>query len=397
MIVAKNKNILLVLISFILATVIWMILSNNINPLVHERVSVPIEIRVDSELSDAGRSFSLPTENQRVTIDYYVRQDDVGKVSANDITAYVNILEDVSDFVDINYVYDDKRKLMHNLSFDKEKVYVTVDDMAHKSLKVSYTLKGRLANENLAVAYVSVEPSELFVNGPATEVDKVSKISFEIDVSGKDQNYTGNARPLIFDANGNLLTKDLTLSSNSVNYIVSINSTKTVSFTTSTTGNVAAGYSFAGITVNPSNITISATNDILSMVQAISIPSIDITGLTENKEIEYNIVEVLPRGTKNVSNNKVITVTVMVNNIRRELPELDRDDVRREFDDDRNPDRNVDRSKSKLNVDPTANVIVSPTVATTDYTQSNDDIDEPTEKKVEETEKTKEEETEQSK
>ena len=397
MIVAKNKNILLVLISFILATVIWMILSNNINPLVHERVSVPIEIRVDSELSDAGRSFSLPTENQRVTIDYYVRQDDVGKVSANDITAYVNILEDVSDFVDINYVYDDKRKLMHNLSFDKEKVYVTVDDMAHKSLKVSYTLKGRLANENLAVAYVSVEPSELFVNGPATEVDKVSKISFEIDVSGKDQNYTGNARPLIFDANGNLLTKDLTLSSNSVNYIVSINSTKTVSFTTSTTGNVAAGYSFAGITVNPSNITISATNDILSMVQAISIPSIDITGLTENKEIEYNIVEVLPRGTKNVSNNKVITVTVMVNNIRRELPEFDRDDVRREFDDDRNPDRNVDRSKSKLNVDPTANVIVSPTVATTDYTQSNDDIDEPTEKKVEETEKTKEEETEQSK
>ena len=397
MIVAKNKNILLVLISFILATVIWMILSNNINPLVHERVSVPIEIRVDSELSDAGRSFSLPTENQRVTIDYYVRQDDVGKVSANDITAYVNILEDVSDFVDINYVYDDKRKLMHNLSFDKEKVYVTVDDMAHKSLKVSYTLKGRLANENLAVAYVSVEPSELFVNGPATEVDKVSKISFEIDVSGKDQNYTGNARPLIFDANGNLLTKDLTLSSNSVNYIVSINSTKTVSFTTSTTGNVAAGYSFAGITVNPSNITISATNDILSMVQAISIPSIDITGLTENKEIEYNIVEILPRGTKNVSNNKVITVTVMVNNIRRELPEFDRDDVRREFDDDRNPDRNVDRSKSKLNVDPTANVIVSPTVATTDYTQSNDDIDEPTEKKVEETEKTKEEETEQSK
>ena len=397
MIVAKNKNILLALISFILATVIWMILSNNINPLIHERVSVPIEIRVDSELSDAGRSFSLPTENQRVTIDYYVRQDDVGKVSANDITAYVNILEDVSDFVDINYVYDDKRKLMHNLSFDKEKVYVTVDDMAHKSLKVSYTLKGRLANENLAVAYVSVEPNELFVNGPATEVDKVSKISFEIDVSGKDQNYTGNARPLIFDANGNLLTKDLTLSSNSVNYIVSINSTKTVSFTTSTTGNVAAGYSFAGITVNPSNITISATNDILSMVQAISIPSIDITGLTENKEIEYNIVEVLPRGTKNVSNNKVITVTVMVNNIRRELPEFDRDDVRREFDDDRNPDRNVDRSKSKLNVDPTASVIVSPTVATTDYTQSNDDIDEPTEKKVEETEKTKEEETEQSK
>lgn len=397
MIVAKNKNILLVLISFILATVIWMILSNNINPLIHERVSVPIEIRVDSELSDAGRSFSLPTENQRVTIDYYVRQDDVGKVSANDITAYVNILEDVSDFVDINYVYDDKRKLMHNLSFDKEKVYVTVDDMAHKSLKVSYTLKGRLANENLAVAYVSVEPSELFVNGPATEVDKVSKISFEIDVSGKDQNYTGNARPLIIDANGNLLTKDLTLSSNSVNYIVSINSTKTVSFTTSTTGNVAAGYSFAGITVNPSNITISATNDILSMVQAISIPSIDITGLTENKEIEYNIVEILPRGTKNVSNNKVITVTVMVNNIRRELPELDRDDVRREFDDDRNLDRNVERSKSKLNVDPTANVIVSPTVATTDYTQSNDDIDEPTEKKVEETEKTKEEVTEQSK
>lgn len=386
--VSKNKNFLLVLLSFVLATAIWMVLSNNINPLVHERVSIPIEIRVDSELSDAGRSFSLPTENQRVTIDYYVRQDDVGQVTANDITAYVNILDDVSDFVDINYVYDDKRKIMHNLSFDKEKVYVTVDDMAHKSLRVSYTLKGRLANENLAVAYVSVEPNEIFVNGPATEVDKVNKISFEIDVSGKDQNYTGNAKPLMYDENGTLLTKDLTLSNNSVNYIVSINSTKTVSFTTSTTGNVAAGYSFAGITVSPSNITISATNDVLSMVQAIIIPSIDITDLTENKEIEYNINEILPRGTKNVTNNQTIKVTVMVNSIRRELPEYDRDGMRREFGDNRSP-VDSDRNPTKSNGESSANVIVSSTVATTDTNEAVDDENELTDKKTEETEQSK--------
>ena len=182
----NNKNFLYIIISIVLATILWMVLSNNINPLVHERISVPIEIRIDSELSDAGRSFSLPTENQKVIINYYVRRDDVGKVSVNDITAYVGI------------------------TYDKEKVYVTVDDMAHKSIKVSYNIKGRLASENLAVAYVSVEPNELFVNGPATEVDKVSKIAFDVDISGKDQNFTGNARPIMYDANGNSILKDLT-------------------------------------------------------------------------------------------------------------------------------------------------------------------------------------------
>ena len=365
----SNKNFLFVILSVLSATIIWMLLANNINPLVHERVSIPIEIRVDSELSDAGRSFTLPIDNQKVVLDYFVRQDDIGKVTANDITAYVNIQKDESSFVDIKYQFNDKRNLMHAITYDKEQVYVTVEDMAHKSIKVTYNIKGRLASENLAVAYVSVEPSEVFVNGPATEVDKVTKIAFDIDISGKDQNFTGNARPLIYDSEGNSLSKDLTLSNTTVNYIVSINSTKTVSFTTSTKGNVAAGYSFAGITVNPSNITISASNDVLSMVQAINIPEIDITDFTENKEFEYTIMEILPRGVKNVSSNKVIKVTVMVNNIRRDPPEYDRNNPDRNRD--INPDIVQDRKQGKVD-EPTANVIVSPTTTTAN---SRSDVD----------------------
>lgn len=365
----SNKNFLFVILSVLSATIIWMLLANNINPLVHERVSIPIEIRVDSELSDAGRSFTLPIDNQKVVLDYFVRQDDIGKVTANDITAYVNIQKDESSFVDIKYQFNDKRNLMHAITYDKEQVYVTVEDMAHKSIKVTYNIKGRLASENLAVAYVSVEPSEVFVNGPATEVDKVTKIAFDIDISGKDQNFTGNARPLMYDSEGNSLSKDLTLSNTTVNYIVSINSTKTVSFTTSTKGNVAAGYSFAGITVNPSNITISASNDVLSMVQAINIPEIDITDFTENKEFEYTIMEILPRGVKNVSSNKVIKVTVMVNNIRRDPPEYDRNNPDRNRD--INPDRVQDRNQGKVD-EPTANVIVSPTTTTAN---SRSDVD----------------------
>ena len=360
----SNKNFLFVILSILSATIIWMLLANNINPLVHERVSIPIEIRVDSELSDAGRSFTLPIDNQKVVLDYFVRQDDIGKV-----TAYVNIQKDESSFVDIKYQFNDKRNLMHAITYDKEQVYVTVEDMAHKSIKVTYNIKGRLASENLAVAYVSVEPSEVFVNGPATEVDKVTKIAFDIDISGKDQNFTGNARPLMYDSEGNSLSKDLTLSNTTVNYIVSINSTKTVSFTTSTKGNVAAGYSFAGITVNPSNITISASNDVLSMVQAINIPEIDITDFTENKEFEYTIMEILPRGVKNVSSNKVIKVTVMVNNIRRDPPEYDRNNPDRNRD--INPDRVQDRNQGKVD-EPTANVIVSPTTTTAN---SRSDVD----------------------
>ena len=365
----SNKNFLFVILSVLSATIIWMLLANNINPLVHERVSIPIEIRVDSELSDAGRSFTLPIDNQKVVLDYFVRQDDIGKVTANDITAYVNIQKDESSFVDIKYQFNDKRNLMHAITYDKEQVYVTVEDMAHKSIKVTYNIKGRLASENLAVAYVSVEPSEVFVNGPATEVDKVTKIAFDIDISGNDQNFTGNARPLMYDSEGNSLSKDLTLSNTTVNYIVSINSTKTVSFTTSTKGNVAAGYSFAGITVNPSNITISASNDVLSMVQAINIPEIDITDFTENKEFEYTIMEILPRGVKNVSSNKVIKVTVMVNNIRRDPPEYDRNNPDRNRD--INPDRVQDRNQGKVD-EPTANVIVSPTTTTAN---SRSDVD----------------------
>ena len=159
------------------------------------------------------------------------------------------------------------------------------------------------------------------------------------------------------------------MSNTTVNYIVSINSTKTVSFTTSTKGNVAAGYSFAGITVNPSNITISASNDVLSMVQAINIPEIDITDFTENKEFEYTIMEILPRGVKNVSSNKVIKVTVMVNNIRRDPPEYDRNNPDRNRD--INPDRVQDRNQGKVD-EPTANVIVSPTTTTAN---SRSDVD----------------------
>ena len=117
------------------------------------------------------------------------------------------------------------------------------------------------------------------------------------------------------------------------------------------------------------SLTISASNDVLSMVQAINIPEIDITDFTENKEFEYTIMEILPRGVKNVSSNKVIKVTVMVNNIRRDPPEYDRNNPDRNRD--INPDRVQDRNQGKVD-EPTANVIVSPTTTTAN---SRSDVD----------------------
>ena len=321
----SNGNILLVILSFIIAAIIWITISNNINPLVHESLSIPIEMRVDDELLDSGRSFSLPTDNQRLLVTYDVRKDDVGKITQDDMSAYVNVVDDVSDYLDINMSFNDKRKLMHRVTYDKEQVLLTVDDMAHKSFKLSYTTRGRLANENLAVSYVSLEPNEIFVNGSATEVAKVNKISIDIDVSGREQNFTGIGKPIIYDSNGKVISNNLTLSSNNVDYMVYIASTKTVAFNTTTNGNVASGFSYAGITVNPSNITISASKEDLQTIQTIDLPIIDITNLQENKEYEFLISDILPKGVKNATQTKTIKVTVMVNNMRRE-PDIDNRD-----------------------------------------------------------------------
>ena len=55
----SNKNFLFVILSILSATIIWMLLANNINPLVHERVSIPIEIRVDSEATQTMKKEKL--------------------------------------------------------------------------------------------------------------------------------------------------------------------------------------------------------------------------------------------------------------------------------------------------------------------------------------------------
>ena len=104
-----------------------------------------------------------------------------------------------------------------------------------------------------------------------------------------------------------------------------------------------------------------------------------------DQEYEYNINEILPRGVKNVSNTKIITVTVMVNNMRRDM-DFDRNNPFREFD-GRNPDKNSDRTSDRRNDEPTASIIVSPTASTTDsnHTEVDEESESETDKEKETT------------
>ena len=307
-----TENFSIKLLSFGIALILWMFITNVINPMVSGFVSVPVSIENEDYILDQNKTY-LILDSRIVKVTYIVKSDAQTLIRQNDFKVYVDLKDlDTTDRLPIHVqTLNSVESYVSNVLPEPQYLHVELADILRNEFAVGYEVVGN-AGPGHSVGSVILSPNIVYVSGSNVKVDNIGEVKIDIPLGNNEETFSGIAKVKVYDKEGVLLpTEGLSLSAEDINYFVVINSRASVALNAVVEGNVKPGYTYAGAQVLPSSIMISGPRSVVQSQYVIDLPTINIDGLDANTEYTYSMSSVLPKGiTANVDN---VRVNVIIN------------------------------------------------------------------------------------
>ena len=300
-------NIGLKMISIGLAFILWLVVVNVSNPEVTDTVTMDIDVNYGDELINKGKYFALDTRS--VKISYKVRTNQRSLIQPSSFDAYVDMRDySVTGAVPVYVTVDSGvNNLISGITQSPMVIHVSTEDMQEKQFTVSAGVNGSPAEGFVAEDPV-MQPAEVSLYGPESEIGKVSRVGVVIDIEGAEETLTGKGKVQYFDANDNVIAiGDKVSLSSDVSYTVPVYKTKSVSVNVPTSGQPAAGYTLTGVETEPRFIQVYGEDEVLNNYNTIYLPEglLDISGVNSNVTISLAMQNYLPEGLHMVQQSDV--------------------------------------------------------------------------------------------
>ena len=158
-------------------------------------------------------------------------------------------------------------------------------------------------------------PSALTISGAASVVRSISQARVYSDVTGAVESYTRAEPFVLLDSDGEEIDQtQLTRSASSITVSTDVYPTRDIPVSTSiedvVSGSVAEGYAISEITIQPNEITVAASQDILEDISELLIEPISVEGQKQSFSARAQISKLADF--KNLSNQQVyVNVTIV--------------------------------------------------------------------------------------
>ncbi len=291
-----STNRLLKVISLALAFVVWLVVVNVSNPEMKSSVTSSITIENGHTLTEKDKYYNLDTQNARVS--FSVRTNQRNDVRPSDFDVYVDMRDlSITGALPV-YVtaHDSIKDIVSDITVNPVVVHATTEDIQDKSFDLTIRTIGTPA-DGYAVGPATYSPSRVKLQGPASEVGKISRVGFEVNIDGSEDSVWGSAEFIYYDANDNPITPDVSIKvKNTASYFVPVYKKKTVSITVQTSGDPAAGYMLDSVNCEPNFIEIYGEDSVLKNISAIILPTnlLNISGATADVTSSIDIENYLP-------------------------------------------------------------------------------------------------------
>jgi len=299
-------NLSALILSFILALVVWVSAVTASDPNVERTRAVPIEI-VGQE-PDTLILGSIPTQ-ARVTMRAPNSVWDRMISVENAVRTWIDLtgLGNGSHVVPVQIYISEVFRPVRLISLSPESVTVTLEELISKNFMVDLEV-----SDEPAVGYqagvAARKPSVVTVTGPESLILQVDAVGATLDISDADETIGVNLPLQAVDAQGEIVpgvtitpdtvevTQPITLLGGYRNMVVKV----------VTVGRVAAGYKMTNVSVSPPNVVVFSTDPQLvnNLPSFIETEPLDITGADD--DIEALVSLVLPEGVSIVGDDKVL-------------------------------------------------------------------------------------------
>ena len=328
-----TKNGGLKLLSLAVAFIVWLLVINISNPKVRRTKTVEIEVLNEDAVTKKSRVYEIRGGN-KVNVSYDVRILDENKIKSSDFRAYVDcnkLYEDTNSLYVVVEVVDNKELIIGSPSASPGVINLDIETIQQKKFDLISHAEGT-PGEGYSVGEIKLDPSSITLTGPENVFGSISNVGIEVNVDGAVSDLSGEAVPVLYDANGNRLETDtskLKFSMEGIHYNVTILGGKTLPLNFNVGGNVASGYKFIGVESATKSVQVTGPPAELEKLSSIEIPQnvLNIEGATEDKSVVLDVNEYLPAGVS-ASGSKDVMITLKVAAINRKTFELKLSDIR---------------------------------------------------------------------
>ena len=189
---------------------------------------------------------------------------------------------------------------------------MTVSRIETKTLPMELRWTGQIQDGYLFdEGQVAFSPESITLQGPDYEVNEVTHVVANYDISDLTETVSMQVKPIFLDELGNEITlSDLTtVSSSEIDMTVPISRYKDLALIVDLTYGAGINESNASVTLDHDTIRVSGDADVIdALSDSLQIGSIDLTQAENNDEIVFTLN--LPSGVQNISGESAIVATV---------------------------------------------------------------------------------------
>lgn len=296
--IIKNDKIIVHVICLIIAIVFWALIMIGKNPLNSKYFyKVPVTIKDADDLKKGDIEYMLMENKDSFTVDVKVTglNTDLSKLTAKDIKASATMLSNFNEgtnslLVTVEAINDMKAEVIST-----KYIKCNIEKIVTVSVNVSVKSTGALMDGYIINRKYS-NPDSIYVKGPRSLVNSVSKAEAVVDIDKKIDNITEFKSVMLKDNTDNEIIdmSKLTLSQSSVEVNYEILPTKVVPINVIVDGEPAEGYRLTELNPAFKTVKIAAPKQILSKITEIDTEPIDITNAETHVIVDQKLV--LPNG-----------------------------------------------------------------------------------------------------
>lgn len=328
--ILKN-NLGLKLLAFLFAFLLWLIVVNIDNPVMSKTFSgIPVIVEHSEILTEQKKTYQIVDDTQNVNVTISAKRRTLSKIKAEDIIVTADIKEMYLDSqIPLEAVVVGYEENYESIYTNPRNLQIRIEENVSKTSNITPMATGEV-RDGFVLGNLQTDPETVTINGPESLVDRISKVTAEVDVSGLGEDSILASQLMFYDEDNNMIDQSRlanNLGNFGVNVAVTLYKTRRVPVDVDTSKIVVKeGHSISSVKLAPEEIEIAGPDDILDEVDSIEIPAEEFEGQIVNSRTDFtlNLEEYLPNGIQladSMANSMIVTIAIERNGTRNfELP-----------------------------------------------------------------------------
>ena len=298
---ALTNNLGLKLLSLAVSILMWMIVINNENPVsTRTYTNIPVTVTNAEIVTNRGNTYIVSEETKTVSVTVTAKLSVLREINASNIKAEADMANlDVysGTLIPIDVTVPGYTGVTAEAT--PRNIEVQIEMESTKTFPITPKSTGT-PRDGYEVGELTVDPKEIEISGPESIVDSIAQVVAEVKVTGISKDEVIMADVIFYDADNKTVDTTLlkhNLGDDGVSVKVSVYQSKSVPIQFDTSKiEVASGYVFEGITIEPENIEIVGPIEEIKILSAIEIPAeaLALTDLTKTEQRTIDISPYLP-------------------------------------------------------------------------------------------------------